>query len=120
MSNPVTGPAFSTAVSNALDDGVSNYKLTIFNLGVAAGQWFSQGWPEQELEKELSYLSERYPQLAKSIRAELASQQRNSQGGIDERRRTSISISSGTLLDGQTGRCSRHDAARLVRRPSLS
>lgn len=71
MSERISGSAVMVAFAEAVDDGVSNYKLAIFYLGVSAGQSFSRGWSQDDLDKELSNLEASHPKLAGKIRQEL-------------------------------------------------
>jgi hypothetical protein len=71
MAERISGSEVMTAFSNAVDDGVSSYKMAIFYLGVAAGQCFSHGWSREDLAKELANLELSHPTFAAKIRREL-------------------------------------------------
>ncbi len=72
MSERIPGPDVMTAMANAIDDGASDYRMTIFYLGVGVGQCFSRGWDRKELDQELSNLARGYPKLAARIQEALA------------------------------------------------
>lgn len=72
MADRIPGADVMTAFLNAVDDGVSSYKMAIFYLGVSAGQCFSRGWTKQELDKELDNLALSHPMFANKIRGELS------------------------------------------------
>lgn len=84
MTERISGPDVMTAFGNAIDDGVSSYKLAIFYLGVSAGQCFSRGWSREDLDKDLANLELTHAMLANKIRHEMSGAVGSSQHPVDK------------------------------------
>jgi hypothetical protein len=68
----ISGSAVMTAISNAIDNGNSDYTLAVYYTGISVGQCFSRGWSKNELDVEIANIARSHPKLAERIRAELA------------------------------------------------